>query len=206
MTSRTRPYILEKDGKYYSFPSEISACEFLGVKPNRVGEHGRSGKPILGYNVIKAYSEMDIYGDKRLIRIWQGMKARCSQKNNTCYKFYGAKGITVCKEWWDDYLSFAKWSFKNGYNQELTLDRIDSKGNYEPSNCRWKTIKEQNNNRSDNRILSYRGKNYTLAQLAEEVSLNRSTLWRRLKKGWSIEDAVKKPLFPARHTSRKDVI
>ena len=73
----------------------------------------------------------------RLYTIWEHMKSRCNNKNNANFKFYGGKGIQVCNEWNNSFISFMNWATLNGYVEDLTIDRIDSSKNYEPSNCQW---------------------------------------------------------------------
>lgn len=193
MIYKTTPYILEKDGIYYSFPSEKSACEFLHAPKSSVAAAAYQKIRCHGFNVIKPISEYDIYKNKRLRKIWGSMHERCERKKHTYYQHYGGRGIYVCEEW-REYMPFAKWAFMNGYKDNLTIDRIDNDGCYSPDNCRWVTYKEQANNKRTNRIVEYNGEKYTVTQLAKKANIKKTTLKERLNMGWSVKDAVEKPI------------
>lgn len=129
----------------------------------------------------------------RLYTIWIDLRRRCYNKKRKNYRFYGAKGIRVCEEWKNNFENFQDWALKNGYNDTLTIERIDIKDDYKPSNCRWATIKEQNNNMSTNHIVEYKGKRYTLSQLAQKYNLSYSLVKNRIRNNWNVEDIVNKP-------------
>lgn len=135
------------------------------------------------------------HGDSndRIYNIYQGMKDRCYNKRNKNYMDYGGRGIEVCQEWINSYISFKKWSLLNGYQDGLTIDRIDVNGNYYPENCRWADVIQQNNNKRTNIIIDYNGQKLTLKQLSEVVGINYRTLYDRYRKGWSLERMVKLP-------------
>lgn len=103
---------------------------------------------------------------KRLIKIFNAMKQRCYNPNSTVYKNYGAKGIKICNEWLNNSRKFYEWAIQNGYKDNLTIDRIDVNGIYEPSNCRWATQIEQQNNRKNNHWIEFNGQRKTVAQWA----------------------------------------
>jgi hypothetical protein len=124
----------------------------------------------------------------RLYQVWQGVISRCYYIKNAAFKNYGGRGITVCEEWRNSFESFYEWAMSHGYSDELTLDRINVNGNYCPKNCRWVSMKEQQNNRRNNKIVSYKNKEYTIAQLAEKLNLSSETLRWRLNNGWDKED------------------
>ena len=124
----------------------------------------------------------------RIYNIWQGLLSRCYYSKNVAFKNYGGRGITVCEEWRNDFKAFYNWSISNGYSEKLTLDRINSNGNYNPSNCRWVSMKEQENNRRNNRLIFYKNKKYTVSQLAEKLNITSATLLWRLNNGWNEEE------------------
>ena len=200
---RRSVYILEKNGEYYVFDSEENACEFLGVYRKSVERKCRMGEKIQGYSIIKAFSEKDIYSDHRLNGIWYGMKQRCYNPKHPHYHNYGGKGIKVCKAWAESYLNFAKWALKNGYQDGLTIDRLDNDKGYFPANCRWVTYLEQGKNRATNRVLVYKGKAYIMVDLARETGIKKSTLRERLNRGWSVEEAVETPIGGIWHGKKR---
>lgn len=133
----------------------------------------------------------------RLYNVWQNIKRRCYTKTNPSYKYYGGCGVAMCDEWHKSFRLFYEWSMANGYNENApkwtcTIDRIDVNGNYEPSNCRWITMKQQTLNRRANRIIEYNGKTYCLVEWARILGFNYSTLLYRLRRGWSVEKAFTK--------------
>ena len=129
----------------------------------------------------------------RIYHIWKGIRKRCNNPHDSNFKIYGGRGIKVCDEW-NDFMSFYNWSMQNGYKDNLTIDRINVNGNYEPSNCRWVDIKTQLNNTRTNHFITFEGKTLTLTQWANLYNLRQETLRYRLKIGWSIEKALTTPV------------
>ena len=133
----------------------------------------------------------------RLYNIWKGMKGRCFTPSNNVYKHYGGRGITVCKEWRDPdtgYLNFKQWALNNGYTDKLSIDRIDSNGNYCPENCRWVGYKIQENNTSRNVYYQYDRYVFTVAIWSDITGIDYHTLVSRLKRDISIHDALCTPV------------
>lgn len=128
-----------------------------------------------------------------LYNVWNKMKERCNNKNNKSYCYYGGRGIRVCDAWNVSYDAFEK-DMKSTYKKGLHLDRVDNDGNYAPENCRWATAKENIRNRSNSLWLQYGNELKTLTDLAEENGLKYDTVWRRLKKGWSVHKALTTPV------------
>ena len=142
--------------------------------------------------------QLNISCNDRLYRIWQSMKGRCKYPSVNDYDKYGGRGITVCEEWINrdnGFENFCLWAVKNGYKDDLTIDRIDVDGNYEPNNCRWATTKEQGRNKSNNRFLDYKGEVKCLAEWAEIYGISSDTLSARLDKYmWDLDKALNTPV------------
>lgn len=130
---------------------------------------------------------------ERLYNTWLNIKQRCLNSNNPKYHIYGGKGVSIYSEWKDDFIKFKDWALSNGYSDNLTIDRIDVDGNYEPSNCRWITNKEQQNNRSNNVFIEYKGMTKTLQEWSDDLGFCYKTLQKRLNHGWGAERAFSTP-------------
>lgn len=129
----------------------------------------------------------------RIYTVWCNMKSRCFRKTASSYKMYGARGIGVCDEWKNCFLSFYEWSIANGYKDGLTIDRINNNGNYEPSNCRWVTPQEQANNTRKNVFITHNGETHTIAEWSRLTGIDRTTIRVRLKNGWDDDIIFSKP-------------
>lgn len=128
--------------------------------------------------------------NSRIYKLWLGIKKRCYNSKSKSYLGYGSRGIIMYDEWLNDFMSFYNWSMSNGYKEDLSIDRIDVNGNYEPNNCRWVTQKEQCNNRSNNHLINYNGETYTLSEWSNKLNINRGTLNSRINKlKWTVEKA-----------------
>jgi len=129
----------------------------------------------------------------RFYTIWNGIKKRCNNPKYIEYKIYGGRGIKVCKSWnkfenfRDDMLESYLEHQKN--NDYTSIDRINNNGNYCKENCRWATMKEQNNNQRTNRLITYKGKTQNIKQWADELEINYNTLFWRIN-NWSIQKAL----------------
>lgn len=139
----------------------------------------------------KSGSKQKTHGGSRtrLYNIWINMKSRCEKSSNKAYKYYGEKGVCVCDEW-KDFANFKKWADANGYSDKLTIDRIDSNGNYCPENCRWVGILEQANNKCNNHLFSYKGITKSMAAWCRDLGLNYNKIRSRLTEyKWDVERA-----------------
>ena len=154
------------------------------------------------FRAEKMSNKQKVHGmsQSRLYGIYTGIKTRCLNANEPAYKDYGGRGIKMCDEWLNDFMAFYDWAMANGYNDNLSIDRIDVNGNYEPSNCQWATRKEQNNNKRNNHLITYKGKTQTIAQWANEKGLSYKVLYTRLiDYKWAIDKALTTPVQNRNH-------
>ena len=144
---------------------------------------------------------------RRLQQIYYDMKTRCYNTRSKHYKWYGAKGITICTEWLDTspipsvgrgrpyskgFIAFKEWALANGYTEDLTIDRIDVKKGYSPDNCRWSTMKEQANNKSGGCYrITYKGQTKNLLEWSKELNIPYTSLWIKMAQNdWNLEKAL----------------
>ena len=141
------------------------------------------------------YRKTHGHSNDRIYNIWLAMKNRCYAKSFYRFSDYGGRGIKVCEEWKNNFEAFYNWAMKNGYADNLTIDRIDVNGNYEPSNCRWVTMEVQNLNKRNSHLITYKGITKTMTEWAREVGLPPCVVQYRLNKAkWSVEKALTEPI------------
>lgn len=122
----------------------------------------------------------------RINNTYRNMKGRCYNPNDAAYAKYGGRGIKVCDQWVNDFMAFYSWSMEHGYTDELTLDRIDVHGDYCPENCRWTDMTSQQNNRTNNVRISYKGEEHTLSEWSQIIGITKSAIYHRYERGWDV--------------------
>lgn len=166
------------------------------------GIHIRSGacKSCGCFQKEKAKERHTVHGGKytRLYRVWAGMKGRCEKETNPAYYNYGGRGIRVCDDW-HNFAVFREWAINNGYDEtaqhgECTLDRINNNKNYEPSNCRWITMREQANNKRTNRFVEFQNETKTIAEWSKIIGISENLIMQRLNRGWTSNAALLTPI------------
>lgn len=160
--------------------SEIRVNHFFSDNQTTCGRHHRKYK--------------DAKVGQALYSAWNSMCRRCNNPKDHKYYRYGKRGISVCEEWIKDYNNFYNWSINNGYELGLSIDRINNDGNYEPSNCRWTTRKEQQRNMCRNKLITYRNETRCLSEWCEILNLKYNTISSRLGRKWSINRAFETPI------------
>jgi len=121
----------------------------------------------------------------RLYRIWTDMKRRTDYPKNTNYKHYGGRGITVCDEWKKDFAAFRDWAKSHGYDDSLSIDRIDNNGSYEASNCRWVPWKKQCDNKRNTRLLTVGEETMSIVEWCIKTGLSYNLVYNRIRRGLS---------------------
>lgn len=180
----------------YKWICKCSCGEIVSVYANNL----RSTNPSCskcGYKKVSEKKSGLPSKNNRLYKIYYGMKDRCYNPNIKQYENYGGRGIAICDEWLGKtgFKNFCEWALQNGYTKNLTIDRIDVNGNYEPSNCRWATNKAQQNNKRNTQYIIVYGERLPIKQASEKYGINYHTLRKRLKKGYSPEESIKKEIL-----------
>lgn len=139
---------------------------------------------------------------KRIYSIWKNMRNRCQYQNSSSYRNYGGRGIKVCDAW-QSFETFSTWAVANGYNNTLTIERIDNDGDYCPENCRWIPFREQASNRRDTKLITANGETMTVAQWARRLKCSPYTLYHRARAGWSDAEIINTPFEPKNQFSRR---
>jgi hypothetical protein len=178
---------------------ELRLIDKYGEKWAKIYKELKANGYDVTYDSVKYYgktrfiSKNERHGGEysRLYRIWHQMKERCYQKSCKIYKYYGGEGKIVCDEWKNSFIVFRNWAYTNGYKDNLTLERIDNNGNYEPSNCCWATRKRQANNRRTNRYITFQGETHTMAEWSDITGIPQHIIESRLNKlKWSVDDVL----------------
>jgi len=175
-------------------------CKCGALKTAR-GKDLRQGK-ITSCGCMKGKSNITHgLSNTRIYQTWLGIRKRCGNPNAYEYENYGGRGIVVCDEWKNNFISFYKWATENGYKENLTIDRVNNDGNYEPTNCRWADRITQQNNTRSNHPITINGKTHNINQWCRIAGLPRTTVKSRLRYGWTGE----KLLQPRRGITVEDV-
>ena len=171
---------------------EVRSDSLVGGKTTSCGCFNRE--------IVSSIFSRGGFSNTRLYQTWENMKARCLNPNHPRFKDYGARGISVCEDWIEDFSAFRNWAISNGWNEyheknEISLDRIDVNGDYTPENCRWADYNTQQNNKTVSVRWDYKGTKYTLVELSETFNINIMALRSRLyTQKMTVEEAVEKPL------------
>lgn len=132
---------------------------------------------------------------KRLLRSrYDKIKSRCYNPNSPAYKNYGGRGIKMCNEWFNDFYKFYDWALDNSFHPSLTLERINVNGDYNPSNCKWATMKEQSLNKRNSIKLTYKETTKNISEWADDYGVQRETAYGRYHAGMSFEEIFKKDI------------
>jgi len=191
-------YIDPKRGwKYKKWDCQCDCGNIISVRTSSLTRKDGNGTKSCGCQRMEHMLETRIiHGESntRLYKIWKGIRKRCYNKNSVSYVYYGERGIKMCDEWYNDYSTFMEWALSHGYEDSLTIDRINVNGDYCPENCRWTTMLVQSNNSRHCHYITYNGETHTISEWARILDISRLTLSNRIiNLGWSIEEAFTIP-------------
>lgn len=169
-------------GKEYFWLCQCDCGNLISVRGSTLKNNSTQSCGCLQREIAQSVNTIHGKYNTKLHDIYYSMKQRCYNTKNKRYKDYGGRGIIICVDWLNNFMTFYNWAINNGYKEGLTIDRIDVNGNYEPSNCRWITRAEQPKNRRNNIFITYNGKTQIASEWAKELNLSRTTIYRKLKK------------------------
>ena len=185
-------YGTDKDGKRFAL--WLCKCDCGGEKIVKQHTFVSGGVKSCGCLRNMDYNNIIRHGKSRtrIYRAHNSMKQRCYNPKDQHYPDYGARGIKVCEYWLgkDGFLNFYVWSMQNGYADNLTIDRIDVNGNYEPENCRWATVEQQVNNRRCTKRYDVNGETLLMKEITKKYHISESTLRIRMNKGMTMQEAI----------------
>jgi len=131
------------------------------------------------------------FGNERLWIIWRNMIDRCTNTKHPNYRRYGGRGTSVCNEWKNNYLAFKSWALSHSYADNLTIDRTDNNGNYEPDNCKWVTTDVQDYNKRNTVYITIGNETKNLKEWSRTSGLSKNLIYSRFKRGWRGADLLK---------------
>jgi len=156
-----------------------------------IGTTLRSGR-IISCGCLEGYHTHG-FSRSKICRVHYGMLSRCYNTKDKSYKDYGGRGIKVCNEWKEDFMLFYEWAKNSGYDEALTIDRINVNGDYCPENCQWVSLAENNKNKRNTHRLTLNGETKTLTDWGRALNIPLGRLYERLYLGWSDEDILTRP-------------
>lgn len=173
---------------------EPSNCQFGEKKKKKSGGESQYRKEVRKHReeMIRFAGCEKKYSKSRLYSIYKSMLTRCNNKNHKYYKHYGGRGIRICEEWSgkDGFFYFHRWALDNGYDPELTIDRINVNGDYQPDNCKWATMKEQRNNTRNSKRVVYKGEEFTVKNFSIITGISKNIIYQKLKENMTGEKII----------------
>ena len=144
--------IVPNKRKVYEWVCVCDCGNIISVEGHKLRNGNTRSCGCLKIDLLRQRSTKYEVKNSRIYHIWQNMKQRCTNNNHPAFPYYGGRGIVVCEDWFNNFDAFQLWALSNGYEEGLTIDRVNNNGNYEPSNCRWVTMAVQNTNKRNNKI------------------------------------------------------